>query len=123
MQPSLVLMPPPQHALSLALRGRDVRLARECRGDGSFPCTDEGHPLAAKDGFGDVAVAVVSTPALTTHPASDPLPNGLTLGGKQVQRNGVASVPAAQSSFNPPAPTIEQQTSTSASIRSPASRT
>ena len=64
----LVLMPPPRHALSLALRGRGVWLARACPGDDSFPCTDEGHPLAAKDGFRDVAVAVVSTPALTTHP-------------------------------------------------------
>ncbi|MEI8298128.1 MAG: hypothetical protein WCH32_08890, partial [Pseudomonadota bacterium] len=33
--PVLVLMPPPRHALSLALRGRGVRLARACRGDDS----------------------------------------------------------------------------------------
>ncbi|MCX7056316.1 MAG: hypothetical protein NTZ79_03750, partial [Proteobacteria bacterium] len=42
--PELVLMPPPRHALSLALRGRGVRLGGACRGDDSFPCTDEGHP-------------------------------------------------------------------------------
>ena len=66
----LVLMAPPRHAPSLALRGRGVRLARAGRGDDSFPYTDEGHPLAAKDGFRDVAVAVVSTPALTTPPAT-----------------------------------------------------
>ncbi len=49
--------------------------------------------------------------------ASDPIPNGLTLGGKQVQPSGVAPVPAAQSSFNYPSFTIEQQASTAASIR------
>jgi hypothetical protein len=31
-----------------ALRGRGVRLGGACRGDDSFPYTDEGHPLAAR---------------------------------------------------------------------------
>jgi len=66
----LVLMPPPRYALSLALRGRGVRLGGACRGDDSFPYTDEGHPPAAKNVFRGVDVAVVSTPALTTHPQS-----------------------------------------------------
>lgn len=42
------LMTPPQPALSLASRGRGARLGGACRGDVSFPTTDEGILLASK---------------------------------------------------------------------------
>ncbi len=49
--------------------------------------------------------------------AADPIPNGLTLNGVAVQPPGVAPVPAAQSSFNYPAFTVENQSQVPNTVR------
>ncbi len=49
--------------------------------------------------------------------ATDPIPNGLTLNGAQVQPVGVAPVPAAQSSFNYPSFTIENRSQDPNTVR------
>jgi len=49
--------------------------------------------------------------------ATDPIPNGYSIGGKVVQRVGIAPVPATQSSFNYPAFTLETTVQASTSVR------
>ncbi len=63
-----------------------------------------------KDGFGATTVWGYGA-------ATDPIPMGLTLGGVQVQAPGVAPVPAAQSSFNYPSFTIENNAQQTHSVR------
>lgn len=63
-----------------------------------------------KDGFG--ATTVWSYGA-----AADPIPMGYSVNGAQVQAPGVAPVPAAQSSFNYPAFTIENRAQEKNTVR------
>jgi FtsP/CotA-like multicopper oxidase with cupredoxin domain len=49
--------------------------------------------------------------------ARDPIPNGFSLNGVQIQPPGVAPVPAAQSSFNYPSFTVESKVQLPVSVR------
>lgn len=61
--------------------------------------------------------AFAATTVWSYGPASDPIPMGFSLNGVQVQPPGVAPVPAAQSSFNYPAFTVENKSQEPTSVR------